>query len=97
MALFVVRHQHPAERCPAKDPSMGAMLLNHLTEANAQQHGVRIHGDAVVDGQHTLYLILEAGDQATVDQYMAPFRMAGTVEIMPSSSCQEVVARRGCA
>jgi DMSO/TMAO reductase YedYZ molybdopterin-dependent catalytic subunit len=31
MALFIVRHQHAAERCPAADPQMGAMLLNHLS------------------------------------------------------------------
>ena len=31
MALFVVRHQHAAERWPAQDPYTGAMLLNHLS------------------------------------------------------------------
>ena len=28
MALFVVRHTHTPDRCPAGDPDMGAMLLN---------------------------------------------------------------------
>ena len=31
MALFVVRHEHAPERCPATDPDMGAMLLAILS------------------------------------------------------------------
>jgi hypothetical protein len=97
MALFVVRHQHPAERCPAQDPQMGAMLLDHLSEQNARKHGLDIQGEAVIDGQHTLYVILEAEDQAKVDDFMRPFSMAGSVEVMRASPCADVVARRGCA
>jgi hypothetical protein len=41
MALFVVRHQHAAEGCPAQDPYMGARLLNHLSRPNARQYGLR--------------------------------------------------------
>ncbi len=97
MAYFVIRHQHPADRCPAKDPQMGQMLLNHLSPANAAQHGITLHGEAVIDGQHTLYVIAESDDQGKVDAFMQPFGMAGTVEIWPSSSCSAVVERRGCA
>ena len=42
MALFVVRHQHDAGDCPAKDPSMGAMLLNHLSRPNVRRHGLEL-------------------------------------------------------
>jgi len=97
MALFVVKHQHPAERCPARDPQMGAMLLDHLTEENARRNGVDIQGEAVIDGQHTLYVILEAENQGKVDDFMRPFSMAGSVEVMAASPCADVVARRGCA
>ena len=31
MALYFVRHQHSAETCPAKDPQMGQMLLQHIS------------------------------------------------------------------
>jgi hypothetical protein len=51
MALFVVRHQHAAERCPAQDPFNGAMLLNHLSRPNVRQHGMEIKGEAVVQGR----------------------------------------------
>ena len=96
MALFVVRHQHPAEQCPARDPQMGSMLLQHLSAENARQHGVAIQGEAVVDGQHTLYLIVEAEGRDRVEEFMKPFRMAGSVEVLQASPCEVVVARRGC-
>ncbi len=96
MALFVVRHQHQADRCPAKNPQMGAMLLLHLSEPNARQHGIRIHGEGVLDGQHTLYLILEAQDRSQVEAYMKPFAQAGSVEVWPASRCETVVSRQSC-
>ena len=96
MSLFVVQHQHPAERCPARDPNMGAMLLRHLSAANAQQNGVTIHGEAVVDNAHTLYMIVDAPDRTTVERFMGPFAQAGTVEILGASPCEAVVDRRGC-
>ncbi|MCS7312068.1 MAG: sulfite oxidase [Acidobacteria bacterium] len=96
MKLFVVRHQHEAARCPARNPEMGVMLLQHLSAANAEKHGIRIHGEGVLDGQHTLFLILEAEDDAAVRQYMAPFAQAGTVDVWPASPCETVVTRREC-
>lgn len=96
MPLYVVRHHHEADRCPARDPAMGAMLLDHLSKGNAQQHGVTIQSEAVVDGAHTLYLIVEAEGTAMVNAFMEPFAAAGEVEIMQASACEVVVARGGC-
>jgi uncharacterized protein with GYD domain len=75
---------------------MGAMLLDHLSKENARQHGVAIQCEAVVDGAHTLYLIVEAAEAATVNAFMEPFAAAGEVEIMQASACEVVVARGGC-
>src|SRR5436309_1760842 len=97
MALFVVRHHHAAERCPAQDPYMGAMLLNHLSRPNVRQHGVEIQGEAIVQGEHTLYLIVEAGDEGRLREFMRPFQMVGTLDIYPASTCARVVASGGCA
>jgi uncharacterized protein with GYD domain len=96
MALFVVQHQHAAETCPAKDAQMGAMLLAHISRSNAETYGVNIQGEAVIQGAHTFYLIADAEDQETVDKFMAPFAMVGSVEVLPASHCEEVVARAGC-
>src|SRR5947199_4263471 len=97
MALFVVRHHHAAERCPAQDPYTGAMLLNHLSRPNVRQHGVQIRGEAVVQGEHTLYLIVEASDEDRLREFMQPFQMAGSVDIYPASTCAGVVASGCCA
>ena len=96
MALFIVRHHHAAESCPAQDPASGAMLLNHLSRPNVSQHGIEIRGEAVVQGEHTLYLIVEASDEARLREFMQPFQMAGSLDISPASTCAGVVARGGC-
>ncbi len=96
MALFVVRHTHTADRCPAGDPDMGAMLLNHLSRPNVRQHGVEILGEAVVQGEHTMYLIVDAGDEAQLRAFLEPFASAGSLDVYPASTCARVVASGGC-
>ena len=96
MSLYFVRHQHTPETCPAKNPEMGQMLLQHLSKANARKFGVDLIGDAVLDGQHTLVLIADVEDKEYLENYMQPFQQAGSVEILPASTCEAVVARQGC-
>ncbi|HLW46171.1 MAG TPA: DUF3303 family protein [bacterium] len=96
MGLFVVQHRHPADRCPARDPRMGAMLLEHLSPANAKQHGLTIHGEAVVNNAHTLYMIVEGPNPEAVARFMKPFTQAGTVDVLAASPCEAVVGRGGC-
>ncbi len=94
--LYFVRHTHEAASCPAKDPIMGAQLLAHLNPANAERFGVRLHGEAVLNGQHTLVLIAEAESLEALREFMAPFHQAGEVTYFPASRCEEVVERAGC-
>ncbi len=96
MSLYFVRHQHAAETCPAKNPEMGQMLVQHVSKPNARKFGVDILGDAVIDGQHTFVLIVESEDKQYVENFMQPFAMAGSVEILPASTCEAVVEREGC-
>ena len=42
MSLYFVRHEHTPETCPAKDPEMGQMLLDHLSPRNARKFGINI-------------------------------------------------------
>ena len=35
MSLFVVEHEHSETTCPARDPQMAQMLLQHLSKPNA--------------------------------------------------------------
>ena len=96
MALFIVRHQHEPDRCPATDPYMGATLLNYLSRPNVRKHGVIIQGEAVVRGEHTLYMIVESSDESQVREFMQPFAMAGSLDVYPAATCAGVVASGGC-
>jgi len=89
MARFVVRHAHPPERCPAQDTSNGSMLLNHLSRGNLARFGVRIHGEAVVKGEHTLYLIAEAANESQLRRFLAPFEEVGSVDIFPACASDQ--------
>jgi DMSO/TMAO reductase YedYZ molybdopterin-dependent catalytic subunit len=95
MSLFVVRHTHSADRCPAADFATGADLLNHLNKTSAVRHGVRIHGDAVL-AAHTLVMIAEAENEDVLREFLRPFEAAGTVNVEPASTCAQVVAGGGC-
>jgi len=93
MSLFVVKHEHSPETCPAMDPQMAPMLLSEISEENAGKYGIKIHGEAVVNGEHTFYLILDAPDEKSVNNFIA---QAGSVEVYSSSSCEVVVERGIC-
>lgn len=96
MALFIVRHQHAPEHCPATDPYMGATLLNYLSRPNVRKHGISIQGEAIVHGEHTLYMIVESTDEAKIRDFMRPFAQAGEVDIYPAATCAGVVSSGGC-
>ena len=97
MPLFIVRHQHPADGCPAQDPFVGARLLNHLSRPNVRKFGLQIQGEAVVHGEHTMYMIVEAADEERLREFLHPFQMAGSLDIYPASTCVRAVASGGCA
>ena len=96
MALFVVQHKHSDQTCPARSKEMGGMLLAHLSPVNAESHGLKIKSEGVIDGKHTLYLIVEASDEQQVKNFMEPFARAGSVEVMSASPCEVVVERGAC-
>ena len=52
--------------------------------------------EAIVAGEHTLYMIVEAADDVQVRSYMRPFALAGSLDIYPASTCAGVVSRGGC-
>ena len=96
MALFIVTHRHPPDRCPAGDKAKGPMLLRRLSDEGAKTYGVTVLAEAMADGQHTLNMILEAGNRDAVEQFLAPFAQGGSVSIQPASHCEAVVARGNC-
>ena len=75
---------------------MGASLLNHLSRPNVRKYGLQIHGEAVAQGEHTMYLIVDADDEGRLREFMQPFQMAGSLDIYPASTCVRTVASGGC-
>jgi DMSO/TMAO reductase YedYZ molybdopterin-dependent catalytic subunit len=72
------------------------MLLNHLSGGNVARFGVRIRGEAVVKGEHTLYLIAEAANESQLRKFLAPFEEVGSVDIFPAATCAGVAASGSC-
>jgi DMSO/TMAO reductase YedYZ molybdopterin-dependent catalytic subunit len=58
---------------------------------------VQIQGEAVVQGEHTVYFIVEAADEVGLRAFMQPFQLTGSLDIYPASTCARVVASGGCA
>ena len=73
---------------------MGASLLNYLSRPNVRKFGVQIHGEAVAQGEHTMFLIVEAAEETRLREFMQPFRNAGSLDIYPASTCVRRSARR---
>lgn len=96
MALFVVKHHHPPESCPAKERTSANFLLSHLSLTTASQFGIKIRASAVLDGQHILELIVDATDENLVERFMAPFTEFGNVDITRANTCETVVLRAQC-
>ena len=61
-----------------------------------RQHGIQILGEAVVKGEHTFYMIVQAPDEASVATFMRPFARVGTAEVYPASTCAKVITSGGC-
>lgn len=95
MPLFVARHRHPPQTCPAA-PLWASLLLAHVSAATAARHGVAIQAEALLDDAHELLLIVEAADRAHVERFMGVFARWGSVQVLPACSAEAAVARGGC-
>ena len=96
MPLFIVVAKHSPESCPAGNPEMGKMLLEHIHNDNASKFGIDIQASAGAESQHTLHMIMDAGDSEKVDEFMNLFAQMGSVEVTPAISCEAIVARGRC-
>ena len=70
------------------------MLLRRLSTEGAERFGVTIHAEAMIDGAHTLTMIVEAAEIDKVQEFMSPFAQGGSVSVQLANHC-EMVARRG--
>jgi|GEM_PF-231539 len=95
MPLFVARHLHRPESCPAA-PTRGSLLVAQVSAAIAARYGVAIQAEAVIDDAHEILLVVEAADKGCVERFMGVFAPWGTVAVCPASATEQAVARGGC-
>ena len=96
MPLFIVITKHSAESCPSGIPEMGKMLLSHIAQDNASKFGVNVQASAGAESQHTLHMILGAGDRQKLEEFLTPFTQIGSVEVTPGITCEAIVGRGRC-
>ena len=96
MAVFIVRHEHTPESCPAQDPYLGAGLLNHLSQPNLRRP-YRIAGhtdDAVLLAERVqrLHRLFGEADDAAGRE---AFHVARYAELAAACHCPHYL-RRHC-
>lgn len=96
MTLYFVEHQHSAETCPTQNRDMMLMLGQHVTQTNADTFGIKIHADVVHPGEHRMHMVLEAPERESIDKFMQPFGMVGSVDVKEVTTCEQVVETSTC-
>ena len=96
MTLYFVEHQHSTETCPTRNPDMMRMLGQHVTQGNADTFSVKIHADVVHPGEHKMNMVLEADKRESIDKFMQPFGMVGSVDVKEVATCEQVVETGRC-
>ncbi|MCX6020669.1 MAG: sulfite oxidase [Chloroflexi bacterium] len=93
MSRFLVEHRHRNETCPSGNAEMVQQLAGHLHPENAARFGVQVLSDCVIEGEHTLIMVLEAESPDKITTFVTPFLMVGSVNIRPVITCDIVAAR----
>jgi hypothetical protein len=91
MSFYFVSHHHNVETCLAQNPAMAAKLLQHIRLSNDTRCGINLLSDAVIDGEATFVLILEAENEQSIQEFTLPFSTAGSSEIYPVNQCKAVI------
>lgn len=93
MPLFVARHRHRPEDCPAA-PGRGLLLLARVSAAAAARHGVIILAEALLEEEHLLLLVVQAPGPQAVRRLLA-FLPSG-LQVLPACTAEQAVQRGGC-
>jgi hypothetical protein len=90
MALFLIEHHHTAETCPTRNPDMVRALRAHVTAENAQKMGLTLLADWANDDEHKVVLVVDSPTLQNADNFAAPFRQVGSVDIQIGGTCEDV-------
>ena len=95
MPLFVARHRHLPGDCPVS-PGRGALLLSRISAEVAACYGVTIQAEALLEGEHTLLLVVQAASPRAVRRFLAFLPGPDDLQVETASSAEEAVERGGC-
>lgn len=80
--LFIYIHTHPVEKCPANNPQDMKKMVAKAQE-DAKKAGIKMVGTYVAMHEHTVYMVVEASDMATLEKLLIPMTVQGTAKLVP--------------
>jgi hypothetical protein len=95
IALFIARHQHAPQDCPALS-GRGELLLSRVSAAAAAGYGVTIEAEAFIADQHVLLLVVQAARPEAVGQFLSLLPCPGDLVVLPAFTAEEAIERGGC-
>ena len=72
------------------------MMLNHLSRSNVRQHGIEILGEAVVKGEHTFYMIVQAPTKRRLQRSCSRSRGSERPRFTRHRRARKVITSGGC-
>jgi len=90
MALFLIEHHHTAETCPTRNPDMVRALRAHVTADNAKHMGLTLLADWANDDEHKVVMVVDSPTLQIADNFAAPFRQVGSVDIQIGGTCEDI-------
>ena len=90
MPLFLIQHTHTDATCPTRNLDMVRALRGHVTAANAEKMGLKLVADWVNESEHTVLLIVESDSLRKAEDFAAPFRQVGAVDVKLGETCEQV-------
>ncbi len=89
--LFMYIHTHPLEKCIADKPEE-AKKRAAKAEEESKKAGIKIVGSYVAAHEHTMYIVFDAPDIATLEKLLLPMTVWGTAKLVPVMTLEQTVA-----
>ena len=90
--LFMYIHTHPVEKCIADKPQEIAKIFSKAQE-DTKKAGIKIIGNYSAPHEHTLYMVFEANDIATLERVLVPMTVWGNARLIPLTPVEDFIKR----
>ncbi len=93
--LFLVKHIHTFESCPAGDPELvQKTFATVVTDEHTKKVGVKLLSSYADAPAHTTFFIVDADSAEKVGAFLLPILKLGSAEIRPVTDLIEEVKRK---